>query len=269
MSEIVGWIAAQGFEEIPNFESLTRKREKKLLRSRAPEFPAPASTEKGPPEKGLPAHQFPSDVVEEALEIQGVEDSQIVDEAGESVEQLDNAALYALEVEKYEREWEERRRARELQRQLDMDREANLRRYRGRTVALLRRYMRLALEAGRLPSVLGSLFFRTGVTSYGVMTFEERVIFVRDMEICLGKLDDQSREILGRCVIQGHDLRDTAKLTRGTARTTRRNIPEAIDNLTEILLKTGLLEELFSNRETSCQEVKNDEFPASDWEQGK
>jgi hypothetical protein len=260
----VGWIAAQAFEEVPNFESLKRKREKKALRSRAPEFPASAS-----PEEGLRAHQFPPDVREEPVEIQGVEDSQVGDEAGESVEELDYAALHALEVERHEREWEERRRARELQRQLDMDREANLRRYRGRTVALLRRYMRLALEAGRLPSVLGSLFFRTGVTSYGVMTFEERVIFVRDMEICLGKLDDQSREILGRCVIQGHDLRHTARLTQGTTRTTRRNIPEAIDNLTEILLKMGLLEEQVSNRETSCQEVKNDEFPASDCEQGK
>jgi hypothetical protein len=228
----------------------------------------PASQEKGSPEKNLRAHQFPSDG-DEPIEIQGVEDSQIVDEGGVNLEELDYATLHALEVEKHEREWEERRRARELQRQLDLDREANLRRYRGRTVALLRRYMRLALEAGRLPSVLGSLFFRTGVTSYGVMTFEERVIFVRDMEICLAKLDDQSREILGRCVIQGHDLRDTAKLTRGTTRTTRRNIPESIDNLTEILLKMGLLEEQFSNRETSCQEVKNDEFPASDCEQGK
>ena len=38
--------------------------------------------------------------------------------------------------------------------------------YRDRTVALLRRYSRLSIEAGRLPSLLGREFFRTHVTSY-------------------------------------------------------------------------------------------------------
>ena len=79
--------------------------------------PAPASQEKGSPEKNLRAHQLPSDG-DEPIEIQGVEDSQIVDEGGVNLEELDYATLHALEVEKHEREWEERRRARELQRQL-------------------------------------------------------------------------------------------------------------------------------------------------------
>jgi hypothetical protein len=34
--------------------------------------------------------------------------------------------------------------------------------YRGRTVAMLRRYMRYSIETGRLPSLLGREFFRTG-----------------------------------------------------------------------------------------------------------
>ncbi|HKU24448.1 MAG TPA: hypothetical protein VJQ54_03195, partial [Candidatus Sulfotelmatobacter sp.] len=60
--------------------------------------------------------------------------------------------------------------------------------YRGRTVGMLRRYMRYSIETGRLPSLLGREFFRAKVTSYTVVTFEDRVIFVHDMERCLEKL---------------------------------------------------------------------------------
>jgi hypothetical protein len=60
--------------------------------------------------------------------------------------------------------------------------------YRARTVTMLRRYMRYSIETGRLPSLLGREFFRTRVTSYTVVTFEDRVIFVHDMETSLNKL---------------------------------------------------------------------------------
>ena len=45
----------------------------------------------------------------------------------------------------------------------------------GWTVTMLRRYMRYSIETGRLPSLLGREFFRTQVTSYTVVTFEDRV----------------------------------------------------------------------------------------------
>src|SRR6202140_5801004 len=38
--------------------------------------------------------------------------------------------------------------------------------YRDRTVGMLRRYLRLSIEVGRLPSLLGREFFRTRGTSY-------------------------------------------------------------------------------------------------------
>ncbi|HEY6770007.1 MAG TPA: hypothetical protein VI386_35150 [Candidatus Sulfotelmatobacter sp.] len=158
---------------------------------------------------------------------------------------------------------------RQIRRQQEDDYAAELRKYRGRTVKMLRRYMRMAIEAGRLPSVLGSAFFSTGVTCYSVVTFEDRVIFVRDMELCLEKLNDLSRELLERYVLQGHDLRDTATLAKVTLRTTRREIPVAIDGLSEILLRMGMLEELFSNRENFCQGGKIDENCASAYEHGK
>jgi hypothetical protein len=38
--------------------------------------------------------------------------------------------------------------------------------YRKRTEALLRRYFRMSVEVGKLPSILGQEFFRSKVTSY-------------------------------------------------------------------------------------------------------
>jgi hypothetical protein len=251
MNGAVPWIGAQadGFErDAPSLNSMAALKGEKLpLESGASglEFSAGVCFM-----AKAPVHQFPA--------------KQFQATPGAGYEEV-----HAREVQVEEERWEQRRRARLLQRQHELDHEAELRPYRGKTVKLLRRYMRTAIETGRLPSVLGSEFFRSGVTSYSVMTFEDRVIFVHDMEICLEKLDPQAREILARHVLQGHDLRATAKLTQATMRTTRRNIPAAIDAMSEILLRVGLMEESFSNREHSCQEGKSDDFPASDRAQGK
>jgi hypothetical protein len=125
--------------------------------------------------------------------------------------------------------------------------------YRGRTTAMLRRYMRYSIETGRLPSLLGREFFRTQVTSYTVVTFEDRVIFVHDMETCLGRLDEFSRQILARHILQEHDQAATGRLLNCTERTVRTYVPIALDLLTEILLDVGLLERVNSNEKKSCQ----------------
>jgi hypothetical protein len=46
--------------------------------------------------------------------------------------------------------------------------------YRKRTINLLRRYAKLSVETGRLPSVLSSLEFQRKITSYPLHTFEMR-----------------------------------------------------------------------------------------------
>jgi hypothetical protein len=51
------------------------------------------------------------------------------------------------------------------------DRERRI--YRGRTVQMLRRYLRYSIETGRIPSVLGGEFFRAKMTTYSVGTFED------------------------------------------------------------------------------------------------
>lgn len=150
-----------------------------------------------------------------------------------------------------------------------LDRNPDLGRYRRLTVLLLRRYLRYSLEAGRIPSILGSEFFRTQVTSYGVTTFEDRVIFVHDVEICLEKLDEFSRNLIARHILQEHNHWATAKLLHCNEKRVRRNTPIALDLLSEILLEAGVLEPQFSKREKPCQGGKNDEFSVSDCEDGK
>jgi len=88
----------------------------------------------------LPAHRFPAKAAEAAEVV----------EAGEGEEE------------------------RSLRLELEESRERERRAYRGRTVAMLRRYMRYSIETGRLPSLLGRELFRAKVTSYTVVTFEDR-----------------------------------------------------------------------------------------------
>jgi hypothetical protein len=157
----------------------------------------------------------------------------------------------------------------EAQQAVDEDRERERRTYRGRTVAMLRRYMRYSIETGRMPSLLGREFFRAKVTSYTVVTFEDRVIFVHDMEKCLDRLDEFSRQVIARHILQEHDRWATAKLLHCNEKTVRRYTPLILDFLSEILIEVGLMERLMSVPRNSCQEGKSDPIDASDCDDGE
>jgi DNA-directed RNA polymerase specialized sigma24 family protein len=113
--------------------------------------------------------------------------------------------------------------------------------YRDRTIAMLRRYARLSVEVGRLPSLLGREFFRTHVTSYSVSTFENAVIFVHDVEHSLEKLDPFSQKLIAKVVLQEYTQDDAAKQLQCCRRTVGRRYIESIDYLSHIFLEGGLL----------------------------
>jgi hypothetical protein len=141
--------------------------------------------------------------------------------------------------------------------------------YRERTVSMLRRYMRLSVEVGRLPSLLGREFFRTRVTSYSVSTFEDTVIFVHDVDRSLEKLDWFEKELIGKIVLQEYSQDQAAILLGCWRRTVARRYLEAVDRLTEIFLEGGLLTALPEQDSTyseSCQEEETEENSASDSE---
>jgi DNA-directed RNA polymerase specialized sigma24 family protein len=113
--------------------------------------------------------------------------------------------------------------------------------YRQRTAAMLNRYLRLSLEVGRLPSVLGREVFRSSYKRRQNATFEDAVIFVHDVEHCLEELDLFSQEVLVWVVLQGYSQEEASRVLGCARRTISRHLPEALDRLSEILIREQLL----------------------------
>jgi phosphate uptake regulator len=114
--------------------------------------------------------------------------------------------------------------------------------YRKYTEAMLRRYAAMAMEAGRVPSLLGKELFRARVTNYVVRSFEDVVIFVHDVEKCMAKMDRLERMLIRRIGVQQYTQAEVSAMTRLSLRTVVRQYPRALDHLTEIFLAAKLLE---------------------------
>lgn len=142
--------------------------------------------------------------------------------------------------------------------------------YRERTAALLRRYLRLSIEVGRLPSILGRKLFRAKVTSYRMSSFEDAVIFVYDVERALERLQDLHKQIIAMLIFQEYTQEDAAEALRCGRRTITREYATAIDCITRIFLDGSLLTPLPERPvEKICQEGGNVCFPVSACEQGE
>ena len=120
--------------------------------------------------------------------------------------------------------------------------------YRKYTEGLLRRYVKMSMEAGRTPSLLGQEMFRGKVTSYKVQSFEDVVIFVHDVGRCVAKLDSGQQHMIRRIALQEYTQGETAAMTGLSLRTIHRRYNEAIDRLTAIFLSAKLMEPL-----SACQ----------------
>jgi hypothetical protein len=120
--------------------------------------------------------------------------------------------------------------------------------YRKYTEAMLRRYVRLSMEAGKVPSLLGQEMFRGKVTSYRVGNFDDAVIFAHDVDRCLGRLDPEQRSLISRLALQQFTVPETSELLTLPPRTVVRRYHVALDRLTRIFLEFKMLEPL-----KSCQ----------------
>ncbi len=138
--------------------------------------------------------------------------------------------------------------------------------YRERTLAILRRYQRLSVAAGRLPSLLGREFFRTRVTSYHAGTFEDAVIFVHDVARGLEQLGEFEQKLIAKIALQDYTQDETARVLGCWRRTVGRRFQEALDQMTDIFLESGLLIRLPATdvaRATNCQEGKTEQISVS------
>jgi hypothetical protein len=122
-----------------------------------------------------------------------------------------------------------------------LDRNPDLWMYRKRTVGLLHRYLRFSLETGRLPSFIGRECFRAKITFYTAATFEDRVIFVRDVEKSLERLAYGDQQLIARTIFQEYSQEQTARILRWGLRTVERRLPQVLDLLSEDFLRVGLL----------------------------
>lgn len=114
--------------------------------------------------------------------------------------------------------------------------------YRKYTEGMLRRYVRLSMEAGRTPSLLGrEELFRGRVTNYTVHGFDDVVIFVHDVERTLAMLDDADQRVLRRIAMQEYTQAEAAKMFGLTLRTLVRRYQDALDRLTRLFLDRELL----------------------------
>jgi len=137
--------------------------------------------------------------------------------------------------------------------------------YRQRTVALLKRYARASVEIGRLPSLLGRECFRSRLSSYSMRNFEDVVIFVHDMEQAISRLDLLQKRLVTMHVLEDYSTREVARVLGCSLRSVERFIPEAIDELSRVLLTLGLLDKTpwESGRQNRCQEAENREVGVS------
>lgn len=114
--------------------------------------------------------------------------------------------------------------------------------YRKHTEALLRRYLRVSMDMGRLPSLLSRGVFRGRASSCRIRNFEDAVVFVIDVERCLKRLDVSSQDLVARIALQEYTQAETAELMGQSVRSVIRRYAEVIDRLTGIFLEAELLE---------------------------
>lgn len=120
--------------------------------------------------------------------------------------------------------------------------------YRQYTEGLLRRYMKMSMQGGRVPSLLGRELFRGKVTSCKVQGFDDVVIFVHDVGRCLEQLDPGLRHLVRRIALEEYTHQETAAMLGIGMRTVARRYAEAIDKLTRLFIDRRMLEPMMAGQ---------------------
>ncbi|QMV18828.1 hypothetical protein GOB94_09135 [Granulicella sp. 5B5] len=116
--------------------------------------------------------------------------------------------------------------------------------YRKYTEALLRRYLRLSMQAGRVPSLMSREIFRGHVTHYRVHGLEDVVIFCHDVEQRLARLNYTEQQLIKRLILQQYTRGEAAGMLGMSLSHLLKRYAQAVDRLTGLLLEAGLLNPL-------------------------
>jgi DNA-directed RNA polymerase specialized sigma24 family protein len=115
--------------------------------------------------------------------------------------------------------------------------------FRGQSLALVRHFFELSCQMGRLPSLLGREFFRAKVSHHSVPSFEDQIVFARDVEICMEQLSDEHAQIITLVGLYDFSHDEVAEMLHCARTSVTEMFPAALDALSEIFLHAGLLSE--------------------------
>ena len=124
--------------------------------------------------------------------------------------------------------------------------------FRGQTLAIARHFFEISSQMGRLPSLLGREFFRARVSHHAIPSFEEQAVFVRDVELCLARLSDAHAEMITLIGLYDFSREEIAGMLRYSRTWVSLRVAEALDSLSEIFLRAGILREDHPDRR-QCQ----------------
>ena len=115
--------------------------------------------------------------------------------------------------------------------------------FRGQTLALIRHFFEISSQVGRVSSLLGREFFRSRVSHHAIPSFEEQAVFVRDVELCLEQLTAERAEVLTLLGLYDYSCDEVSQMFQCSRTRVRQWFSEALDALSEVFLKAGLLRE--------------------------
>lgn len=112
---------------------------------------------------------------------------------------------------------------------------------RTRTMVLLHRFLRTALSIGRMPSLVGREVFRTQVQARPASAFEDAVLFVCDIEKCLGTLAPLEQRLIAFCVLENRSEWEASRQFHASQGFISRHLGHALDTLHVTFCSRGLL----------------------------
>jgi len=135
-----------------------------------------------------------------------------------------------------------------LEELLEIDPRPEMLCFRGQTLAILRHFFELSSQVGRLPSLLCREFFRARVSHHAIPSFEEQIVFVRDVDLCLARLSDDAAELIQLIGLYDFSRDEIAAMLHRSRTWVNQRVAEAVDSLSEIFLQAGVLSENHPDR---------------------
>jgi DNA-directed RNA polymerase specialized sigma24 family protein len=133
--------------------------------------------------------------------------------------------------------------------------------YRGQALALVRHFFEMSSQLGRLPSILGREFFRAKVSHHGIPSFEDRALFLHDVQQSLLKLNDEELAVLTLVGLYDLSHEEAAAMLHCSCGCVSQRYAEALARLTHIFLDAGVLRRDRPDRRQL--QMKGRELPSS------